>query len=45
MTEIKPFKAFIYNQEKIKDLKDVVCPPYDVISPAQQQFFFGLPSA
>lgn len=39
MTEIKPFKAFIYNQEKIKDLKNVVCPPYDVISPAQQQFF------
>lgn len=39
MTEIKPFKAFIYNQEKIKDLKSVVCPPYDVISSAQQEFF------
>lgn len=39
MTEIKSFKALIYNQEKINDLKSVVCPPYDVISPEQQQFF------
>lgn len=37
MTQIKPFKALIYNQEKIKDLSCVVCPPYDIISPHQQQ--------
>ncbi len=29
MTKIKPFKAVIYNQEKIKCLSQVVCPPYD----------------
>lgn len=36
MDKIKAFKAFVYNQEKIRDLKQVVCPPYDVISPATQ---------
>lgn len=37
MTKILPFKGIIYNQEKIKDLSRVVCPPYDVISPAAQE--------
>jgi uncharacterized protein (DUF1015 family) len=37
MAEIKPFRGVIYNKEKIKDLSAVVCPPYDVISPALQQ--------
>ena len=36
MADIKPFKAIHYNPEKIKNLKEVVCPPYDVISPEQQ---------
>ncbi len=36
MTKIKAFKAYVYNQEKIGDLKLVVCPPYDVISPQAQ---------
>jgi uncharacterized protein (DUF1015 family) len=39
MTEIKPFKAFYYNPQKIGDLAKVVCPPYDVISPEQQTFY------
>ena len=29
--EIKPLNAIIYNQEKV-DIKDVIAPPYDVIS-------------
>lgn len=37
MTKIKPFRAVIYNQEKIKDISRIVCPPYDVISKAKQQ--------
>lgn len=37
MAKIKPFKAVIYNQQKIKDLWKMVCPPYDVISASQQQ--------
>jgi len=36
MTKVKAFKAVVYNQEKVGDLKKVVCPPYDVISPSAQ---------
>lgn len=39
MTKIKAFKALVYNQEKIGDFKQVVCPPYDVISPSAQETF------
>lgn len=39
MVEVKPFRAVIYNQDKIEDLAKVVCPPYDVIS-AQKQLFY-----
>ncbi|MFA5177657.1 MAG: DUF1015 domain-containing protein [Candidatus Omnitrophota bacterium] len=42
MIKIKPFQAVFYNQEKLKDLSAVVCPPYDVISPAQQEHYFNL---
>lgn len=42
MIKIKPFKAVVYNQAKVKDLAKVVCPPYDVISPAKQQYFHTL---
>jgi len=36
MNKIKPFQAIVYNPQKITDFKQVVCPPYDVISPAFQ---------
>jgi uncharacterized protein (DUF1015 family) len=39
MAEIKPFKAFFYNQEDFKDLSLLFCPPYDVISPQQQEYY------
>jgi len=39
MAKIKPFKAVIYKQEAIKDFALVVCPPYDVISPSQQELY------
>ena len=39
---IKPFKALVYNPEKIKDLSRVVCPPYDVISASEQEYYFNL---
>ncbi len=42
MTKIKPFNAIIYNQEKIKDISRVVCPPYDVISAAKQEYYHEL---
>ncbi len=37
MAEIHPFRGVHYNQGKIKDLAEVICPPYDVISPYMQQ--------
>jgi len=39
VAKIKPFKAIVYNQEKVKDLSKVVCPPYDIISPQQQEHY------
>ena len=41
MIEIKPFQALHYNPEKIRDLSKTVCPPYDVISPAQQNNYYN----
>jgi uncharacterized protein (DUF1015 family) len=40
MAKIKPFRGIIYNQEKIKDLAKVTAPPYDVISPLEQQLYY-----
>jgi len=39
MTKIKAFKALIYNPRKIPDFNQVVCPPYDVISPEAQEMY------
>ncbi len=44
MTKIEPFRAVIYNQEKIKNISRVVCPPYDVISAAKQEYYHELDS-
>lgn len=40
MAEICPFSGVRYNQEIIKDLESVVCPPYDVISPEEQRAYY-----
>lgn len=40
MAEIVPFRGVLYNREKIKHLRDVVTPPYDVISEQQRQEYF-----
>lgn len=32
MSIVEPFKASYYNQDKVGDIKGVVCPPYDVIN-------------
>ena len=37
MAEIRPFGGIHYNPSLVKDLAKVLCPPYDVISPVQQQ--------
>ena len=39
MATIKPFKATRYNPKKIKDIAQVIAPPYDVISKEAQLSF------
>ncbi len=37
MLRIAPFRGVFYNPKKIRDLAKVIAPPYDVISPAEQE--------
>ncbi len=40
MAEIRPFRGVRYNQQLVKNLADVICPPYDVITPQQKETFY-----
>ena len=42
MAEIAPFCGLRYNTEKVESLSTVVIPPYDVISPAEQELYHHL---
>jgi len=37
LAEIHPFRGVRYNQGLAKDLAEIICPPYDVITPQLQQ--------
>jgi uncharacterized protein (DUF1015 family) len=37
MMEASPFKGIRYNQRIVGDLAQIICPPYDVITPEQQK--------
>jgi uncharacterized protein (DUF1015 family) len=39
MAEIAPFRGLRYQTEKLEDLAGLVIPPYDVISPEEQELF------
>jgi uncharacterized protein (DUF1015 family) len=39
MADIAPFRGLRYNTEKVNDLAAVAIPPYDVISPEEQELF------
>ena len=41
MPSIRPFKAIIYNIEKVDNEKNVVAPPYDVIPIPLQTSLYG----
>lgn len=41
MAKVIPFRGLRYNTEKFKDLNNVTAPPYDIISPAQQQELYN----
>jgi uncharacterized protein (DUF1015 family) len=40
MVHIRPFKGLRYSQEKIPDLNLVVTPPYDIITPEEQEAYY-----
>jgi len=40
MAEITPFRGILYSTEKIKNISDVVTPPYDVISDQERDAFY-----
>ncbi|OHB40197.1 MAG: hypothetical protein A2Y11_01235 [Planctomycetes bacterium GWC2_39_26] len=42
MAVIKPFRGLRYNQDIIKDISSVVTPPYDVISPQDQERYYQI---
>lgn len=37
MAEVKPFKGLLYNFEFLRDMAEVMAPPYDVISPEMRE--------
>ncbi|MCK5330734.1 MAG: DUF1015 family protein, partial [Candidatus Marinimicrobia bacterium] len=40
MPTINPFRGWLYNQSKLPDLSKVITPPYDNISPIDQNKFY-----
>ena len=40
MVRVFPFHGIHYNKKKVKNLAKVMAPPYDVISPAEQENFY-----
>jgi uncharacterized protein (DUF1015 family) len=40
LAEVSPFSGVRYNQEIVKDMAEVICPPYDVISPKEQKAYY-----
>jgi len=40
MSALKPFAAVFYNKEKVENLAQAFCPPYDVISQEQQESYY-----
>ena len=40
MTEVSPFRGIRYNPGIVRNLADVICPPYDVINLRQQRYYY-----
>jgi uncharacterized protein (DUF1015 family) len=38
--EVSPFRGIRYNQRIVGDLAQVICPPFDVITPEQQELYY-----
>ena len=42
MVRVFPFRGIIYNKKKVKKLPGVFTPPYDIISPEEQDQFYNI---
>ena len=42
MAKVSAFKGWRYNHEIIDDLKNVIVPPYDVITPEEQNHYYDV---
>ena len=40
MARVSAFKGWRYNQDIVGDLKNVIVPPYDVITPKEQNAYY-----
>ena len=40
MPDVQPFRGLRYNVERIGDISAVISPPYDIISPQEQEFYY-----
>jgi uncharacterized protein (DUF1015 family) len=40
MPEIAPLKGLLYNQQLIRNMDEVITPPFDVISPEEQEMYY-----
>jgi uncharacterized protein (DUF1015 family) len=38
--EVSPFRGIRYNQKSVGNLAQVICPPYDIITPEQQKRYY-----
>ena len=41
MADIRPFRALRYNLPKAGDIRELTCPPYDIISPGQRREYLS----
>jgi uncharacterized protein (DUF1015 family) len=40
VAEVQPFRGLRYNIERTGDISSLISPPYDIISPEEQQFYY-----
>ena len=40
MADVRPFRGLLYNPQVVGELSDVICPPYDIISPQLQSALY-----
>ncbi|MDI6856911.1 MAG: DUF1015 domain-containing protein [Dehalococcoidia bacterium] len=40
MTDVRPFRGLRFNHHLVSQLADVLCPPFDVISPQEQRLLY-----